>query len=73
MASWLIGDCDCIDVVVEAKMKITMKAFGEVINYARHICYMPPTTSVCEEEVHTRTHNSGVPRRANFLLFDVTK
>lgn len=30
---------DCIDATGEGKVKIDNQAFGEVINYARHICY----------------------------------
>ena len=30
---------DCIDTVGEAKANIDNAGFGEVINYARHICY----------------------------------
>lgn len=37
LANW--GLRDCIDVLGEAKVKIDNKSFGEVINYARHICY----------------------------------
>lgn len=37
LASWSLRDS--IDVVGDAKMRIDNKAFGEVVNYARHISY----------------------------------
>ena len=37
LADW--GLRDCIDTIGEAKVKIDNAAFGEVVNYARHICY----------------------------------
>ena len=37
LASWSLRDS--IDVVGEAKMRIDNSAFGEVVNYARHISY----------------------------------
>ena len=37
LADWALRDS--IDVIGEAKMKIDHAAFGEVINYARHVCY----------------------------------
>ena len=37
LAKW--GLRDCIDATGEAKVKIRNDGFGEVVNYARHICY----------------------------------
>jgi hypothetical protein len=37
LSDWRLRDC--IDAIGEAKLNIDHEGFGEVINYARHICY----------------------------------
>ena len=37
LADWVLRDS--IDAIGEAKVEINNAAFGEVINYARHVCY----------------------------------
>lgn len=37
LTNWRLRDC--IDATGEAKVRIDNAAFGEVVNYARHICY----------------------------------